>query len=374
MGLGYPDMRNLHITIEDDRAIEKYREEWDLLLEQCTEPSFFSTREWLKSWISAFSPSKTTEICVAKDGGEVVGIMPFNYYRNPWHDLFCFSTDLGFGNEADYNIPLIKQGTEDAVFGEMLDAIVQRVGKKGIFTFDKIPVGSKWLEVGRKWLMQNAGAIQEKTSVCPRLKFEPTYEAMEKKWKGNHRTDIRRQLRRLNEIGELHLKVVDSLDEFEAVISSFITVFMEKWQAEGKKKTVLDDKRVRNFYRYLGKSLIGNGLHLSYLSCRDSIVSYHFGFLHKGWLYYYKPTYLKEFQKYSPGKVHIALLVQEGIQKGWQGIDFLQGSEPYKYQWTREQIETPRITAVLGWNKLGFRWKTAWKKALWNKMKENNRR
>jgi hypothetical protein len=37
--------------------------------------------------------------------------------------------------------------------------------------------------------------------------------------------------------------------------------------------------------------------------------------------------------------VHISLVLDLACQKGWKGIDFLLGTEGYKYQWSDEKLE-----------------------------------
>ena len=78
----------------------------------------------------------------------------------------------------------------------------------------------------------------------------------------------------------------------------------------------------------------GRGLHLSALRCGDTNVSYGLGFFSDKWLQWYRPTYKIAYHNLSPGKVHIALLLEEGCENHWNGFDFLTGAEPYKLQWS----------------------------------------
>jgi len=75
-------------------------------------------------------------------------------------------------------------------------------------------------------------------------------------------------------------------------------------------------------------------------------VSYLLGFLSGNWLFWYLPTYRINYSKYSPSHLHINYLIEEGIRKGWFGIDFLKGSELYKYSWSNEEAKI--ITFVIG--------------------------
>jgi CelD/BcsL family acetyltransferase involved in cellulose biosynthesis len=50
-------------------------------------------------------------------------------------------------------------------------------------------------------------------------------------------------------------------------------------------------------------------------------------------LYLYNSGYDPEFSALSVGLVSKALCLQWAIENGKQGIDFLRGNEPYKYDW-----------------------------------------
>jgi CelD/BcsL family acetyltransferase involved in cellulose biosynthesis len=92
------------------------------------------------------------------------------------------------------------------------------------------------------------------------------------------------------------------------------------------------------FYQRLLKSGLSRGwLHFSTVTLDSRPVSWHFGFLHRGVLHWYKPTYEKTMQLFSPGKVHLALLLQRGFAEGWREFDFGCGTEAYKYLWTDSQ-------------------------------------
>jgi hypothetical protein len=91
------------------------------------------------------------------------------------------------------------------------------------------------------------------------------------------------------------------------------------------------------------RRLWGQGLHLSTVRCGEVDVSYHFGFVSGGWLHWFTPAYRTEFGRYSPGKIHVAMVIEQICRLKWKGLDFLLGDEPYKMHWSNDQEEIVNI-------------------------------
>ncbi len=93
-----------------------------------------------------------------------------------------------------------------------------------------------------------------------------------------------------------------------------------------------------HFYQeLLSNHLLDSLVHFSVLRLNGQSIAWHFGFLHRKVLHWYKPTYDVEFRDLSPGKVLLAELVQLGISSNWREIDLGCGTEPYKYDWTSSE-------------------------------------
>ena len=76
-----------------------------------------------------------------------------------------------------------------------------------------------------------------------------------------------------------------------------------------------------------------NKRHFSVLKVGEDAWHWHLGFQHRGTLLWYKMTYDSKFSQDSPGMLHLALLVQDGIKRGLDMIDLGYGAEPYKFKW-----------------------------------------
>ena len=144
------------------------------------------------------------------------------------------------------------------------------------------------------------------------------------------RQEIRRQPRRLKDLGTLELKVITDVDRALEMVP-----VIEK----NRKKRWPYVYMVKDFYRNLVKFGIDKGIvHLSVLESSGQQISWHLGFVYKNTYYYYVPVFDQKKSNYSPCKVHLAMLVEDAINRRYKIFDFLQGEEPYKLRWSNGNV------------------------------------
>lgn len=142
------------------------------------------------------------------------------------------------------------------------------------------------------------------------------------------RGDIRRNLRRLEQLGEVKLRVYapDEIELAQEALRSLLHHHSGCWPGSYK---------APHFHENLLREALPAGvLHFSELTVGGKPVSWHWGFCLGVRFYWYMPVYHPEYQTYSPGKVHLFLCIGDAIRHGIQVFDLLRGDEGYKKQWT----------------------------------------
>lgn len=142
------------------------------------------------------------------------------------------------------------------------------------------------------------------------------------------RGDIRRQLRRLEELGPISFRVLLPNEAETALtwLPEILAQHAEKWP---------NSYKLLDFHADLIREALPGGLlHLSELKVGDAVVSRHLGFFYCRRFYWYMPVYNQEYQIYSPGKLHLYFGVVDAINKEGEVFDLLRGEEDYKRQWT----------------------------------------
>ncbi len=166
-----------------------------------------------------------------------------------------------------------------------------------------------------------------------------------------HRQDVRRQTRRLSEKGDVQLVSYTARDLDQAFEELKIHLEHHSIQWPGV-------PHAAGWHERLIKELLPTGMvDFTVLRCGDEVISRHLGFSDSDSYYYYMPTYNSKWYNFSPGKIHLARLVERAINQDKKRFELLSGNESYKYQWTRDEIQLhglkydrfPMRTALLEW-------------------------
>lgn len=336
----------------DPRSLVNLSPEWEQLVKG-KESELFSGPRWYEAHRQVESIQKLG-IVTARLGGELVGVLPLCLLRSDWKGLF-FSVITTIAR-GDHQAIAIREDLLPALLPQMLDRALAHFRGAGTFWWPFLPEDDPGLEVLRDYFRRRGSKTFEECEVSPRLRLQAgSFEELEKQWSKNHRIDVRRQRKRLAELGSLALWSPCTLEEANRVLDEFFDVHDEKWLAQGSPGRFRGENRRRQFREIL-KHLWGHEMHFTTVRLEDKHISYHFGFQSGGWIQWYRPSYRSEFHGYSPGKVHIALLLEDALRKGWAGFDFLNGNEPYKSLWANESRSIYSLWAETKPGAYSFRW------------------
>jgi len=147
------------------------------------------------------------------------------------------------------------------------------------------------------------------------------------------RGDIRRQLRRLEGLGQVSFRVLQPAETDTALtwLPEILAQHTEKWP---------NSYKLPGFHAALVREALPAGLlHVSELKVGKAVVSRHLGFFYRRRFYWYMPVYDPSYQNHSPGKVHLYFCALDAIGRGGEIFDLLRGEEDYKRQWTEKSIE-----------------------------------
>ena len=323
-------------------ALAALAAEWEELIGNSF-ASIFCHPYWYQAYLHGFSVGKVA-IITAREHSRLVGVLPVARLRADAGGLY-FRQIMPFAR-GDYQPPIVTPERAAAALPRMLDAALQYFGR-GAFYWPNIPASDAALNALRDFFHSRRMACTEARDVSPRLCVGGRdFHSIERTWTASHRNDIRRQQKRLSQRGAVALWQPETLDQAEGVLAEFFRVHDEKWLAQGFPGMFHLPCRQRQF-RALLRGFWNRGLHFSTLRCGETDVSYNFGFLAGGWLHWYRPSFRSEFGAYSPGKLHLALLVEEACRQRWHGIDFLLGQEHYKSLWANESLEVVSLNAAL---------------------------
>jgi hypothetical protein len=151
------------------------------------------------------------------------------------------------------------------------------------------------------------------------------------------RKDVLYCHRRLNRMGKIEFKMICDRSGLEQYIDFYYDVYSRSWQ---KREGVGP-----NFHRDLAKIAVENGwLRLGFLFYNDLPIATQFWISCSNTAYILKTVYDQEYKRYSPGKILTAEMFKYIIDMDKaKMIDFVQGDEPYKKDWTPQRRERKGI-------------------------------
>jgi CelD/BcsL family acetyltransferase involved in cellulose biosynthesis len=323
-------------VLKGRKGLETVAPEW----EEAAAGSFspvFSQPGWYFAWLDAFGAGGIAAI-TARDGGRLVGILPLARTRTDARGLYF--RQVAPIARGDYQPPVVHPQYVSAALPLMLDAAIRHFGRRGVYWWPNIPETDPSVGLLRDYFAAHRMPWVETTEAAPRLRIGGRdFDAVELGLPASHRKDVRRQRKRIAaEKAPISLWQPSSVDEAAPVLSEFFRVHDEKWLSQGY-PGMFQSPRQQAHFRAILRHLWGKGLHFSTMRCGDVDISYHFGFFSGNWLQWFRPSYRTEYGVYSPSKIHVHMLLEEGCRQGWNGIDFLLGEEPYKQLWANEKPE-----------------------------------
>lgn len=328
------------------------------LWEKTVSQDVFNHPAWLHEGAKNYAGAE--KLCIrVMDTGKIIAYWPFQVREGGVKEAWARIIEPIGSNKSDYIGPL---ADKDYSIGIILDLVFRELSRylniRTVLLLPKTIFEDAEIERLRGLVTESGGLFELVEKVCPRMYFATTYDETIKVWPSRLRGDVRRQMRRLGEQGNLILQV------YEGSIADRLLVLAmmheAEWEAKGMSSEFSNPGELE-FYQGVAQSLPSDRIHYSEVLLEGDPISCHFGFVSNGWFYWYKPTYNMDYQRFSPGKVHLALLSQWGIKKGLKGIDFLQGAETYKDQWANNGKRTSTLIVSSSSGTLFWLWQTKWR-------------
>jgi CelD/BcsL family acetyltransferase involved in cellulose biosynthesis len=197
----------------------------------------------------------------------------------------------------------------------------------------------------------SAGAdMQRPSEESPVLSLEgcADLDAVLARCSSSHRLDVRRQLRRARERGDLTLWTAgrdDAADALRSFRSELWPAYHALWDDRPIASALFSPGVDAYLERVVSAGVSEGWAHYSVLRIGDTPMAWHLGLIDNGRLYYWVPTYDAAWSNVSPGKLLLAELVAQGCREGWREIHLLTGDHGYKRAWN----PTARTLTAVRW-------------------------
>jgi len=305
---------------------------------------------WWQSAHEAYGDGRDLMVLSLSRGGRLVAFWPL-WMKNmgPKDGFACVVEPVG-ARMSDYIMPLMDASEPlDELLEALLRPIRRRLGPWTMFLWSRatncagISEAMDQIFAGQRFL------VHRKVRPALRMSLPSSYAALEARWSRNLRRDLRRRIRRLSELGKLHLRVAKTRDEIRERFPNLIALHRAEWHGRGE-TSEFDDHRTARFYANIINDLPLDLLHYSELCVDGKAASAQFNYVFDNVLRAYKSAFDLKMAKFSPGKIHDAQLAGWCIEDKLSAIDFMEGLEDYKYMWADGQTDcvTHAVSPVAG--------------------------
>jgi CelD/BcsL family acetyltransferase involved in cellulose biosynthesis len=339
-----PTQRRLQATVlTEERDFAALEEEWEDLYEHCPSATPFQSWAWLYSWWESYGGGYGLRLIVVREGALLVGLLPLMLERRWGFGQLIF---VGKGATDCLDV-LVREGWEEEV-GRAATEALKEVSSWAVTDLQELrPQAATW-EVFRDWEGSRARLWQ---SNCPVADIKPWDELIAALSK-NHRSSVRRSLRRAEEDG-LRPELAEAEDA-EAAAKRLVVLHRELWQERsiGVEHTT---RRFEAFVKAAAGRMTARGLGGITEFRRDGeVVISNFSVFGRDFIGYYLPGAsqgaLKRYQ-------FVSLCIREAVNiangKDLPHLNFLRGEEPYKLRWSSRLV--PNYRLILSQNPIALK-------------------
>ncbi len=308
--------------------------DWKQLQSKSQTSFIFSSPEWSSVWWQHFGTGYKLYLASLSIHGKITGIAPLLVRDN-------IAFFIGSSDTCDYLDFIVEPGEEEGFFNILLD----NLAKEGITRLDLAPVRPDSTVLTSLMTIAQHRALKSschKEDVSSGLNLPATWEEYLQLLSGKQRHELKRKLRRLDEIGEINYRTSTNAH------SQDIDIFLRLFRDSRKDKAAFLTPDMESFFRSLADAMAEiELLRLNVLELSGSPIAATMCFDYKNDIYLYNSGYDPAYGWLSAGLISKALAIQDSIQKGKKRFDFLKGDEEYKHQLGGDKLPLYRCAVNL---------------------------
>ncbi len=310
---------------------EELKNEWNALLEKSSSHVPFLRYEFLRDWWDSRGGGEWEQtelyLVTAWEADSLVAVAPLFYTTDTEISSLLL---VGAIEISDYLDLIVCPEKLEEFIAELLPFLAHLEFPWQQLQFHNLLEDSPTLPAVKAAAIKAGWNFEMETlQRCPYIPLTSDWETYLSGLDKKKRHEIRRKLRRANEIGlPISFKVVQDVDTLEAESDAFFDLMA---QDEDKARFLTEAMR-EHMHRAIHTSFGCGCLNLAFLEIGNEKAAAYlsFDYLNRIWVYNSGINY--KFQEYSPGWVLLGYMIQWAIENKRDALDFLRGDEEYKYR------------------------------------------
>ncbi len=365
--------------ISTNEGFDNLRTEWETLCDE-SNSQIFQTFEWQRIWWKYYGKGKHLHLVLFYsknifDVNKLIGIAPF-FIDCISAAGFLLIKRLRLIGSGVNNINCKESMPEYAV-SDYLDIIAHKdyekqvakalegYLKETIQDLDIVQLDEAYTDsVICKYLLPSlyhAGLRHHilPKEVCPRIVLPESLDKYYLQLNSKVRYQLKKIRKDLSDDLSFSIKEIKTRDELEQYFDDFVDLHQKRWKYQGY-SGLFNNEDYRKFLKEITHAFLKkDNLYFTIAHSDNECIAAECAFKYKKMFY----DYLKAFNdqspmaKYRPGKMLMISMIDYAIDKGFEIIDLLRGSESYKFEIATEWHCTYKIILFPPENKLLFKYR-----------------
>jgi len=308
---------------------------WEGLLGHTNNKSIYQSYKWISTCWEYFGGDGLYLLAASQDD-QILGIAPLmvEQMRVKGLPLFRILRFIGSG-PSDYLDFILKKGWERNVLDGFIAYLVKDKQSWDIMWLSELPEDSSTNELLPSILSKyRLEYLSEEQSRCPYIELPPTWGEYERTLSRTTRNNVKMYSKRIARSGMVEHKTIDDRQAIASAMDDFFSLHEGRWRDDerGHDRT----ETIKSFHHHAAVKLSDN-LNLYFMLLDNKKIASIYSYDYDSTRYFYWIGWDKDYAHCSPGFIAIANRIEDAIQRGMKGFDFLRGDEPYKYHFTKKE-------------------------------------
>jgi CelD/BcsL family acetyltransferase involved in cellulose biosynthesis len=325
--------------ISDPVRWREVRDEWDGVVLSTSRPSIYATWDFLDaSWTHFAAPvGDRLSAFMVRDGGRAIGVAGYRQARRRPPVVGLRRLCVLGGWESDRPAPAFESGRESECAAALLGDLEKRGAEWDVLDWREAPIEHPFTSALRAWAGHSAARQLSERERSPSAVVElpGTWDEYLAQRSRNERSNLRRQLKRLDGHGPWEHEIRESAEDMPQAFQEYLAIEARSWKpAQGQ--GIGRSPRTIAFYRDLLVRCARRGLatvHL--LKLGDEHVAGEITLRLGGCAWGQQWTYDERHTDLAPGSVLKGLILRREIEQGTTRYELLALFAENKKRWTR---------------------------------------
>jgi CelD/BcsL family acetyltransferase involved in cellulose biosynthesis len=290
-------------------------EAWRALIERCPHAMAFQHPDWLVPWVAHLGGDADPYLLGVRREEALVGVAPL--VRDGGVVRFAG------GDVTDYRDVVALPEERDSVATAVLEHLARSA----------LPCELRGVEASSPLLRaQTEGLVARAQDVCPYVPLRAGARAPKDVLPTGFARRLRATTKAAQRMGRLEVRWARP-EDVGARLETFFALHAAWWQSRGE-EGVLHADSVRAFWRAAAGPLLRAGwLWILELRLDERPIGSAIALARPGRVLFYLGGWEPSAAALSPGRLCIAALLDRALAEGARELDFLRGTESYKYRW-----------------------------------------